>query len=91
MEKGMEIPERFRQLRMLAGLTLHDVERQTGVNASWLCQFELGRYQLSPKHQKIVFALLLQAVEIRGAIIEKVLGDRKIDEPALAGARGRGS
>ena len=91
MDKGMEIPERFRQLRLLAGLTLHDVERQTGVNASWLCQFELGRHQLTPKNQQAVFALLLQAVEIRGTIIEKVLGDRRVDEPALAGARGRGS
>ncbi len=91
MDKAIEIPERFRQLRLLAGLTLHDVERQTGVNASWLCQFELGRYQLTPKNQEIVFGLLLRAVEIRGAIIEKVLGNRKVNEPALVGARGRGS
>lgn len=90
MEREVEIPERFRQLRLLAGLTLHDVERQTGINASWLCQFELGRYRLSPKNQQIVFAFLLGAVEIRGTVIERVLGDRKIDGPALMGARGRG-
>lgn len=80
--------EQLRQLRLLAGYSFRELERQTGVSGSWVCQYELGHYELPARHQETIFAFLLRAVRIRGAAVDQVLA--QINEPALVEIGGRG-
>jgi transcriptional regulator with XRE-family HTH domain len=89
MRREIGSREQLRQLRLLAGYSFRELERQTGVSGTWICQHERGRYTLPARHQETIFAFLLQAVRERAAAVDQVLA--RIDDPVLVEVGGRGS
>jgi transcriptional regulator with XRE-family HTH domain len=53
---------RFRKLRKLAGLTLHDVEGRTGINISRLSNAENGKVKLTAPEAYMLRTVLMIAV-----------------------------
>ena len=78
-------PEVLRNMRLLSGRTLTELGTETGVNPSRICLFERGQHELRPEQKAAIHGALFEAMQIRAAVIGKILHDQKL---VLADPRG---
>lgn len=71
-------PETLSEMRVLAGMTLTELGSRTGINPSRACLFFRGQHQLREEQKALLYDALLQAMEIRAAVIGKILHDQKL-------------
>lgn len=77
--------ETLNEMKVLAGMTLTQLGTQTKVNPSRICLFFRGQHELRPEQEAAIHGALFEAMQIRAAVIGKILHDQKL---VLADARG---
>lgn len=80
----------LRILRRLAGWSQHQLGRAAGLSPGRISLFEGGFVEVTDEQKTVLSEILLEAMRGRAVTIGQILKDQKINEPALAGAQGRG-
>ncbi len=78
MKKEKLSPETLSEMKVLAGMTLTQLGTQTKVNPSRICLFFRGQHELRPEQKAAIHDALFEAMEVRAAVIGKILGARKL-------------
>ena len=78
-------PEALRKMRLLSGVTLTELGTRTKVNPSRICLFERGQHRLREEQVAALYDALFEAMEIRAAVIGRILHDQKLVLADVAG------
>ncbi len=78
MGKGKFSPESLAEMKILAGMTLTELGSRTKVNPSRICLFLRNQHELRPEQEAAIHGALFEAMQIRAAVIGKILHDEKL-------------
>ncbi len=78
MKKEKLSPETLSEMRVLGGMTLTQLGSRIKVNPSRLCLFFRNQHELRPEQEAAIHDALFEAMQIRAAVIGKILHDQKL-------------